>query len=366
MSNKDCAVIIIDSGFSREATAKIRRLLGVYDLSSGLAMVGSPYLAPDSELVRELFCGDELNHGTIILEKLLAMDSELPVILVKAFEHGKRVNTGFADGRVVQDGWVEGYLFARDLAQKRGMTSVANLSFGGFSHAMDGTGYEAFVLERAASQLPAGHVLVAAAGPGDGRPIHAGLVLPGGASGAITGYLEGQAGYNFWVDRLSAITSQNQSSKDWFLEVFLGGQKVLEMDGKDLPDNFWNMRQQLTFSLEGRGELKLQLNNRSASEIRFDCYIDKNDVGQALFLDNLDNDLVCEPAVLSQVIAVGLAEGQYGSPVVKGISKPEIRVEGSGPISFRAPEIVFRVAQMLKAEPDLTTGDVRDRLISGN
>ena len=151
-----------------------------------------------------------------------------------------------------------------------------------------------------------------------------------------------------------------------------------------LPRNIWNDRQQLTFVLEGEGNFEFSITPASApvvsvqepadlvSELasapdavlastRFDIFVAQGE--DACFFDHVDADAVSEPACLSQVIAVGLQAGSYGNCMVNGIAKPEVKLAGGGPISFRIAEVTALVAGLLEANPTLDIAQVRQKLL---
>jgi hypothetical protein len=354
------AVIIIDSGFSQDAVGQVKNLIGFYDLNSGIAISGAPLIAGDrAQFVLHNLCGDSLNHGTIILRRLLEMNPDCAFALVRAFDHGGRhIRTGWSDGKVASDGWVEGYLWARQLCENRGLTSVANLSFGGFNHAQDGSGWESFKLASAVGDSKSGHVLVAATGPGDGRAIHCSFTAS--ENTVVHGFQRGTSTYNLWVDRNVA---GNAEHRGWQLTVKVNGREVAQYEGQYIPNNIWNDRQQLTFVVEGEGNFEFSITPVSEfTPTRFDIFISQSQ--EAGFYDHVDDELVSEPACLSQVIAVGLQSASYGKCCVGGVNKPEVKLAGNGPISFRTPEVTALVASMLEADPTLDIAQVRQKLLA--
>ncbi|CAN5560951.1 hypothetical protein BH11CYA1_BH11CYA1_25790 [soil metagenome] len=368
MSTKN-AVIIVDSGFSRDAVAKVKKLIAFYDLTSGITVTGTPFIAGEqSTFVLDNLCHDPLNHGTVILQRLLELNGDCAIILVRAFAGDSLIRTAWVDGKIVRDGWIEAYVSARQLCQSRAMTSVANLSFGGFGHAQDGSGWESFNLSNSATsersrqdqpaQNLAGHILVAACGPGDGRAIHCSFTSS--ETTFVQGFQRDTSTYNLWVDR---NVSSNSQHSGWHLKVMLNGREVAWHEGKFIAPNMWNDRQQLTFVVEGEGHFEFAITAVAHSTpTRFDVFISQT--SGASFFDNVDTELVSEPACLSQVIAVGLQHGSYGRCNVHGVAKPEIKLPGDGPISFRTPEITFAVATLLEVEPTLDVAQVRQRLLA--
>lgn len=369
------AVIIIDSGFSQDAVAQVKNLIGFYDLNSGIAVTGAPLIAGDQgQFVLNNLCGDSLNHGSIILQRLLELNPECAFILVRAFDNnGSLLRTRWADGKVASEGWIEAYLWARQLCESRGLTSVANLSFGGFSHAQDGSGWESYKLSSivASGQSgsgsdtglntgfhKAGHVLIAATGPGDGRAIH--CSFKASESTVVHGYQRGTSTYNLWVDRNVPSISEH---RDWHLRLKMNGHEVAQHQGRFIPTNIWNGRQQLMFVVEGEGNFEFFITPAltSATATRFDIFVSQSQ--DACFYNHVDDELVSEPACLSHVIAVGLQTGSYGTCTVNGLVKPEIKLAGSGPISFRIPEVTALVSGLLESDPTLDVAQVRVKLI---
>jgi hypothetical protein len=310
---------------------------------------------------------------------------------VRAFDDaGALQRTGWSNGQVISDGWVEAYLWARQLCASRGFTSVANLSFGGYSHAQDGSGWESFKLAsvvgsgksvgstdaNTARQNLAGHVLVAATGPGDGRGIHCSFTAS--ENTVVHGYQGSTSVYNLWVDR---NVSSNVEHCNWHLLVKMNGREVAQHQGRLLPRNIWNDRQQLTFVLEGEGNFELSITPASAlvvsaqesadlasatgdavlASTRFDIFVAKGE--DAFFVDHVDAEAISEPACLSQVIAVGLQTGSYGDCMINGIAKPEVKLAGGGPISFRIAEVTALVASLLEADPTMDIAQVRQKLL---
>jgi hypothetical protein len=348
-------IIIIDSGFARETVERVKNLVAFVDLPEQVKIAGKPIIEHDDRARVLDFTCDHLNHGTIVLDKLLALDSELHFILISAFADNRLIRTQWHDGEISQEGWVDALVWAVELAQSLGYTSVSNCSFGGFEHAMDGSGWEAFQLSKL--QQNAGHIVVAAAGPGDGRAIHATVALSNGEK-TVSGYQSGTASYNLWVNRLVESNSENGAEETWQLITRLNGIEVGRQEG-GFAANIWNNRQQLTFTLYGEGNFELVLSRTGERSTRFDIFISR---GDAHFKNYVDSELVSEPACLPQVIAVGFTDGVYGTCRIAGLEKPDIRLAGSGPISFRTPEITFAVHQLLTANNNLTTADVRNLL----
>ncbi|MBS1996272.1 MAG: hypothetical protein JSS86_08180 [Cyanobacteria bacterium SZAS LIN-2] len=361
------AVIILDSGFSPEVLARVRNLLAYQDLNTGLSLVGKPFIQGEARGFLHSIARDPLNHGSIILERLLDMDPDLPLVLVRAFApQGGLIRTGFEQGAVVADGWTEAYLWAQNICAQKGYMSVANFSFGGFHHTLDGQGWENFQLSRVVGPGKPGHLLAGAAGPGDGRAVHASLTVEPGKD--KTGYLHaiqsGDATYNLLVDRLV----DGAEVCDFEIEATFNGQHLFHYRGLDLRPNIWNGKQQFTFDVYPQGfgvaggELTLAITVAGERAARFDVFISRED--GSYFRDCVDSELVCEPALYDSVIAVGLGDAAYGVCRVGGIKKPEVLVSGHGPISFRTPEVTFALVKMLAENPNLDVPAARAQLLA--
>lgn len=98
----------------------------------------------------------------------------------------------------------------------------------------------------------------------------------------------------------------------------------------------------------------------SPEATRFDLWINHQD--DAVFTSHADPHLIAEPAVFPGVIAVGLAAGRYSSDQTESNAKPEVLLAGSGPVSFRLPEVVAEIASWLTEEPELDVVSVRQKL----
>ena len=347
------AFIVIDSGFSRGSMLGASRVLGIRDLGEGRTVCGAPFV--DAEELNRLAI-DPVRHGSIVLERLRALDPDAPLVLIKAYGADLTLaRTTWQGGRQVAEGWVEAYLWAVELCQKAGLPSVANGSFGGFTHGMDGTGWESFQLGRATGSGRSGHVLVAAAGPGDGRAVHASWLTEAGSATTLEVYQQESASYNLWAGAPGV--------HGWQLEVWQGGNLLRTFDGTAIAVNFWNNRQQLTFTLEGTGEFHFRLVrggdtvSSAAPELRFDCWVVRG--GGAFFLNHVDPTLVSEPAIFPQVLSAGLRNGCYSPAQCLPGGKPDILLEGGGPISFRLPEVTAAVGRLLTANPSLDVDGVR-------
>lgn len=347
MKNK-VALVVIDSGFSRESLSLVAdRVLGIYDLRTGRKAVGKEV---DVECLSRL-AGDPMNHGAVILERLARLSPASPVVLVRAFSQENSVlRTQWSHGEIKSPGWTEAYLWAVELCKSLGYLSVANFSFGGAIHALDGTGWESFRVGQVTGSGKPGHIAIAAAGPGDGRAVHARVSLRPGVAEKMQVLQIGTTHYNFWVG-IGCV----HSHRDWEFSVFRDGHYAYTINGNDVPTNMWNGKQQQTFTLQGSGHVELALwrPHQSADTacgdpncpVRFDCWINSEE--QASFQNHTTGEFVVEPAILPQVIAVGLRSSKYSSKQTEVGHKPEVLLPGSGMISFRIPEVVSAVATML-------------------
>ncbi|HMO23098.1 MAG TPA: hypothetical protein PKC98_19220, partial [Candidatus Melainabacteria bacterium] len=83
-----------------------------------------------------------------------------PVVLVRAYTNEIRLRrTRFQDGKVVSPGWTAAYSWAVELCRERGYNTVTNCSFGGYTHAMDGSGWEAPSLRQWTGPGKPGHII---------------------------------------------------------------------------------------------------------------------------------------------------------------------------------------------------------------
>ncbi|MCA9803035.1 MAG: hypothetical protein KC777_13785 [Cyanobacteria bacterium HKST-UBA02] len=354
----NCAVIIIDTGFSREAIGLVRNLVAVADLTTGMTRQGDPYIALDDDAL-PLFAADPLNHGSLVLKALMAINADLPVVLIRAYsDEVKLIRTGWRDGQIASPGWTEAYLWAVDLLNKRGLASVTNCSFGGYTHAMDGTGWEAFSLGKVSGSGLPGHIVVAGAGAGDGRALRASLAVGTGSSEQVLCRQMESTTYNFWC----RAPADSDAGRSWSLQVYLEGQQVFSQQAGEVPGNVWNGRQQSTFTIYGAGQVVFQVSRESGGPepTWFDCYINHQD--QAVFLDHVNSSTIAEPAVFPGVIAVGLQKGSYCPGQTVPGAKPDVLLPGDGPVSFRLPEVTAAVAAWLCEEPGLDVDAVRARL----
>ncbi len=347
------AIIVIDSGFSLQSLAGARNVLAYCDVFTGRTLFGD---TPLSAAELSFLGGDDrLNHGSIVLESTVEMAAESPLILVRAFSPGGGlIRTRWHNGHRVARGWTEGYLWAVEHLQKLGLPSVANCSFGGFTHAMDGTGWESFQLGQVTGKGKPGHIVVAAAGPGDGRNMHASCRVSPGHSCSMGVEQADDTNYNFWVG--------SGAPADWVLEVRAGETLMYRFAGDQVPLNFWNNRQQLTFTVRADGPVSLVVSRseaRATEVSRFDCWINSD---KARFVDHVDPTYIAEPAIFPQVLSAGLQSGSYSPEQNLPGGKPDVLLSGHGPISFRLPEVTARVAQLLAADPSLDVDAVRTKV----
>lgn len=351
MENKT-ALIVIDSGFSVESLEGADQVIAFIDVVRRRTAVGAPYLKA-SELGE--FANDPGNHGSIVLSRLRNQAPGNPLILIRAIDPSSGlVRTGWSNGEVTSLGWTEAYLKAVDICRARGLTSVANCSFGGVVHAADGTGWEAHQLLQVTGAGKPGHIVVAAAGAGDGRACHASWVVPAGSAQTVEAFQKATTHYNFWAGGV----------QDWHLEVFMGNRSVLTCDGRHLPHNFWNNRQQLNFVVEGEGLVTFVVKREDATRnggapLRFDCWVVRD---TAYFHDHVDPTLIVEPAVYPSVIAVGLVDGTYSPSQALPGHKPDVLLKGVGPISFRLPAVTAAVAACLDQNASLDVEGIKKLL----
>lgn len=355
MEKRKAAVIIADTGFSPDSLAGATRILGVYDLVNRRVILGDPYVTDATDL--GAFAADPSRHGSLVLKAVLAQDPDVPLVLIRSHDPEEGViRTSWRDGKPAADGWTEAYLWAVRLCQLHGLASVANFSFGRVFHAADGTGWDAFQFAKVVGEGKPGHVAVAAAGPGDGRAIHAAFTANAQAPAEVHVQQGGTTSYNFWTKVASG--SDEDAQEDWILEVWRDGRLVMRQDGAFVPVNFWNGRKQLQFSLEGTGNVTLavRLKNGASAERGFECWLA---TGDARFLNHVDDTYIVEPAAFPSVIAVGFKTGSYSPNQKLQGKKPDVLVDGGGAISFRLPAVVVKVVRILEDNPELDAIQVK-------
>ena len=357
-----CAFIVIDSGFSQEVLSRSRKVLACWDLSQDRPIESASYLSS-----RELsgFAGDSMNHGSIVLSRLLDRVPDAPLVLVRAFNTNRGIfRTTWQNGQVARAGWSEAYVWAVELCRKRNLSSVANCSFGGFDHAMDGSGWEAHQLNRVTGSGRAGHVMVSAAGPGDGRAQHSTMLLLSGDEKNFVATQDGVGEYNMWFGLGQPLDDAHSASCNWWVEVLLNGETQFTVGSEQVPENFWNSRRQLKFTVHGAGRVDIRVKRDSAHQcanelcaFRVDCWTE-----DGWFHNYVNPLLISEPACFPNVIAVGLRTLQYNAFQKQAGEKPEVLLSGTEQISFRTPEVTAAVGKLLTRDPSLDVDQVRSLL----
>lgn len=383
------AAIIIDTGFSAESMQAAQNILAIIDVRTGSMTPGYPYLSWEcNEEILSAFAGDPFNHGSMVLSALMREAPELPVILIRAFDDNRLLRTTFRKGRISKPGWTEAYLTAVQLCKSLGMTSVANMSFGGYTHAADGSGWESHCLATVTGPGKPGHVVIAGAGTGTGDAIHASWRTEPGQVTEVFAQQNATTTYNFW----SSADPGSVQYNNWLMEVFINDYKVSEEFSADLIPNLWNDRKQVTFHVEGEGLVKIRTSRfwgadarykdlcqfssgliaangrvdspfhcakkpplvakKKVDLLRFDCWINRINCHTS-FLDHYDPMTIAEPAIFPHVISVGLDGGNYSSDQLEIGAKPDLLIEGDGPVSFRLPEITAEIAAILAEDPTL-------------
>jgi hypothetical protein len=150
------------------------------------------------------------------------------------------------------------------------------------------------------------------------------------------------------------------------LTVRRNGEVVGLHQGSDIVGNMWNQRQQLTFEVEGGGDVSLEIalpacppDTQDVSHLQCEGWIRSD---SAWFHDHVDSRSVAEPAVFAEVIAAGLRFKSYAADQTKAGTKPDVLLEGMGEISFRTPEVTAAVARTMLHNPALDVAKVRDLL----
>ena len=264
------------------------KFLPFADLASDVTVIGAPFLS-GSEL--QDFAHDPLNHGSIVLQNLRKLAPTAPVILIRVIgEDGRIIRTRWHNGEVVTEGWTEAYIWAVELCKQLGLTSVANCSFGGITHAADGTGWESHQLAQVTGSGQPGHVLVAAAGPGDGRSVHSSWLVEPGASKWVAARQTESTSYNLWA---------GLAHHSWWLTTRLNGDVVGRYEGSGLDSNMWNQRQQLTFDVEGSGDVTFEftLSADAQSSLKCECWVRGEDSSR--FLNYINARLIAETGSVS-------------------------------------------------------------------
>lgn len=354
MKEKSCAFIVIDSGFSRDVLQQGGKVLAAYDLPFNRKFEEGDRL---SERDLEVFTGDPMGHGSIVLSRLLNIIPDANLFLVKAFSPSDLLRTIWKGGEIIQPGWVEGYVWAAELARARDMVSVANCSFGGVSHAMDGTGWESHQIARCSGPGKPGHCVVAAAGTGDGRAVHGALTVLSGENKSFIADQDTDCEYNCWF----GLGQDLPENCRWQLEAWQNGQLVFSADSQSVPANLWNGRQQLKFRLWGAARVTIDIRRDQDYDDSFGLSVDIYAEG-ARFRNWVSPYLIPEPACFPHVIAAGLQASTYSPTQREPGKKPDVLLPGSGQISFRIPEITAAVGQMLEKYPGLDVDGVRAML----
>lgn len=349
---KTCVFIVIDSGFSREVMEG-SHVLAAWDLTRNRRFESSDELTP-AQIAD--FAGDPMGHGSIVLARLLRLVPDARLILVKAFGGGDACRTRWEHGKIVTPGWTEAYVWAVELAGARGMVSVANCSFGGYVHAMDGTGWEAQQVGRFSGAGKPGHVVVAAAGYGDGRPVHGALTLLPGETKEFLGDQEAECEYNFWFG-----LGQEPAIKPWTLMAHINSHLAYAASSEQLPANIWNQRQQLKFRIWGAGKVRIDValanGPRSNGSLKVDVWCPGS-----MLRKWVSPELIIEPAIFPSVIAVGLRASLYCPNQEAAGSKPDILLPGGDQVSFRLPEVAVAAGLMLQKDPSLDADQIKARL----
>lgn len=355
---RETALIVIDSGFSFEAMKEAGRIIAYADLTNGKICAGNPTL---TEAEMRQFADDPLNHGSIVLSGgqgfsgLAELMPGAPFILVRAFgKENSLLRTVWHDGHIVRPGWTEAYRWAVNFCRQQGMSSVANCSFGGFAHAMDGTGWESRQLAMETGRGKPGHIVVSATGPGDGQPLHASWTQLPGDTRVISAEQSGPCVYNFWsAEPPTSRSSDFASFAEWKLTVMVNSTVIGRHDASYIPDNVWNQRKQLKVPVPGAGKVEFVLYRERAPHLeksafgipqRFDCWVE---AGDGRFLDHIDPVAISEPSAFAEVLAIGLQTGKYAPDQLQPGAKPDVLLSGGGPISFRIPVISATVAGLL-------------------
>jgi hypothetical protein len=357
------ALIVIDSGFNAQAMKAAGKIMAFADLTTGNIAATSEGALSESDL--KPFAGDPLNHGSVVLAGgngftgLSDLMPDSPFILIRAFgTENKLIRTEWQGGTIVRPGWTEAYRWAVEFCRQHNMSSVANCSFGGFAHAMDGTGWEARQLAMETGAGKPGHIVVSATGPGDAAGLHASWSQAAGEMKTVTAEQKCSSSYNLWsAEPPTARTSDFARFAAWKLHVFRDGKLIEKHDAANIPNNLWNQRKQLKLIIEGAGHIQFVLTRdkqphweKSISRLqqRFDCWVES---GDAMFRDHIDPVAISEPAIFPHVLAVGFDHCNYSPDQMQPNGKPDILLTGDRqtPISFRTPVISASVARLFNS-----------------
>ncbi len=357
---KSTAAVIFDSGFSAEVLSKARHIAGYIDLISDFSIFGGPFLTADERAqITPSRAQDPFNHGTVILETFCNIAEDVPVYLGRVVSPTNNVlRTVWNQGKVIRSGWTEAHRLCVQHANKHNLQTVGSFSWGGFESAMDDTGWERFVLGQSVGAGLKGHAVIAAAGEGTPKSSggnkcrHASWNLDGRNETVVRVFQSSTAEYNLWAkDRI--LNRSTDASRKWRLTITLDGRLVQEHQGIYLGDNLWNSKQNLGFAVVGRGHVEFRFALEGEGQTAFDCWIKD---GAADVLDHHDRVEVIEPAIFSNVIAVGLDNADYSPEQGKPGCKPEIILADDEPhrmLSFHVPHVAIKaVSLMQQAELD--------------
>lgn len=347
-------ISIIDTGFAGGVVAAADKVLGVYDLNNQFKAWDAGGLG---KRVLQSFAGDlRKPHGSMVLDRTLTLAPASPLVLIRAFDSEGNMVHGNDDSSSPL--WMEGLLWAVGKCRELGLSSVTNCSFGGFDGAMDGTGRDASRLATVTGKGKPGHVVVAAAGPGDGRAVHASWDVGPGQTERIAVEQKETTLYNFWAGQ--------GVPDDFRLGVRRNGVLIQEFCAQRMPRSPWNNCRYRSFEVSGRADVVFTLTREGTagggidSKSNFDCWICDD---TARFLDHHQGrEVIVEPAIFPHVLAVGLKQGTYSPDQNKPGRKPDVLLQGQGFISMRIPEVTAKVAEMLSADPALDVDQVRTRL----
>ena len=352
------AAIVFDSGFSQEALSKVQHIAGYFDLITGFQLLGEPFLSEEQRAqITPARAQDPFKHGTVILDTFSEKIPDVPVYLGRVVSPTNNVlRTVWEQGEIVQLGWTEAHQLCVQHAEKHGLQTVGSFSWGGYESAMDDTGWERFVLGKSIGAGKIGHALVAAAGEGTpkssggNKSRHASWTLNRQQETVVRVFQSSTAEYNLWAKDL-VFGHATDASRNWRLSICLDGRLVQEHNGAFLGDNPWNNKQQLSFAVVGRGNVEFRLSLEGDGQTAFNCWIKD---GAADFKDHQDHVEVIEPAIFSNVIAVGLSNADYSTGQGQPGCKPEIILEDDEPhrmLSFHVPDVAIRAIALMREKP---------------
>ncbi|HEY9760186.1 MAG TPA: hypothetical protein V6C97_33830 [Oculatellaceae cyanobacterium] len=362
------AAVIFDSGFSQESLSKVTKIAGFVDLITGFMVLGDPFLSDEQRAqILPARSQDPFNHGTVILNTFTEKTPNTPVYLGRVVSPTNNVlRTVWRQQRIARSGWTEAHQLCVQHATRYGLQTVSSFSWGGYESAMDDTGWERYCLGKLVGPGKKGHAVIAAAGEGtpkssDGsKSRHASWSLGSHQKVSVQVFQATTSEYNVWV-KDSELGHSTDRSRNWSFTVWLDGQLVQSYDGTKLGDNFWNNKQQLSFAVVGRGHVEFQCTSKVESASAFDCWIKD---GSADFMDHHDSVEVIEPAIFSNVIAVGLDNVNYSPAQGEIGGKPEIIVADDEPhrmLSFHVPDVAIQAIAIMN-EAALDCEDLRKLL----